>query len=128
MKKIGRPQIEIDKEEFQKLCGIWCTLGEIAYFFNVSPDTIERWCKRTYNESFAEVNKKYSSEGKITLRRYQLRLAEKYPVMAIFLGKQYLGQSDTAFSVSENGESRKIEFVFKDTSAKGLNNDNPEKV
>lgn len=119
---------EIDKESFEKLCALLCTLSEIASWFSVSEDTIERWCVRTYGEKFADIYKKYSGKGKIALRRYQMQLAEKYPAMAIFLGKQYLGQSDTAFSVSENGESRKIEFVFKDTSAKGLNNDNPDKV
>ena len=33
--------------------------------------------------------------GKIALRRYQLQQAEKNPTMAIWLGKQYLGQRDS---------------------------------
>ena len=32
--------------------------------------------------------------GFISLRRKQFELAEKSPAMAIFLGKQYLGQTD----------------------------------
>ena len=46
MAKMGRPRIEIDKEEFEKLCDIQCTLTEIAGWFRCSPDTIENWCKR----------------------------------------------------------------------------------
>jgi hypothetical protein len=90
----GRPRINIDKENFEKLCGLQCTLNEIAGFFRCSEDTIERWTKRTYNEKFADVFKKHSAQGKISLRRYQFRLAEKSAAMAIFLGKQYLGQRD----------------------------------
>lgn len=30
----GRPQVEVKQEEFQKLCGLQCTLEEIAGFFS----------------------------------------------------------------------------------------------
>lgn len=91
---MGRPQKEIDKTVFEKLCGLQCTQGEIAGWFDCSPDTIENWCKRTYGESFSEVFGKKREAGKISLRRSQWRLAEKSAAMAIFLGKQFLGQTD----------------------------------
>ena len=69
-------------------------MEEIAYALDCSEDTIERWCKREYAESFADVYKKHSSSGKISLRRYQFELAKKSAAMAIFLGKNYLGQTD----------------------------------
>ena len=53
MAKMGRPRIEIDKEEFEKLCDIQCTLTEIAGWFRCSPDTIENWCKREYKDTFS---------------------------------------------------------------------------
>ncbi len=90
----GRHKIEIDRGAFESLCGILCTLDEIAGFFKCSSDTIERWCKREYNAKFADIYKKFSAKGKISLRRNQFRLSEKSAAMAIFLGKQYLGQSD----------------------------------
>ena len=90
----GRPKTQINKEEFEKLCGLQCTLEEIASFFNCCDDTINNWCKKTYGDNFSGVYKKYSADGKMSLRRAQFRLAEKSPAMAIFLGKQYLGQSD----------------------------------
>lgn len=93
--KGGRPRKEIDQTQFEKLCGIMCTLTEIAGFFNCSEDTIEAWCKRTYKAGFAEVFKIYSASGKISLRRMQFKLAERNAAMAIFLGKNYLGQKDT---------------------------------
>lgn len=106
MARTGRPRIEIDKRNFEKLCGLQCSLEEIAGFFECSADTLERWCKREYKETFAETLKKYSSHGKISLRRNQFKLAEKSAAMSIFLGKQYLGQKDN------------LEFEDKDALAK----------
>lgn len=94
MARTGRPKKLIDKTQFEKLCGFQCTLEEIAGFFDCSMDTIERWCKREYKMTFAETYKKTSYMGKLTLRRAQFKLAEKNASMAIWLGKQYLGQKD----------------------------------
>ena len=93
-KKMGRPRKEINSVEFEKLCGLQCTLAEIAGFFDCSEDTIENWCKREFNETFSETFKKYSAGGKLTLRRNMLRLSEKSAVMAIFLAKNWLGMTD----------------------------------
>ena len=91
---MARPAKEINQEHFENLCNLQCTLDEIAGFFHCSPDTIERWCKKTYNEGFADTYKKYSQNGKISLRRYQYKLAERNASMAIWLGKQWLNQTD----------------------------------
>ena len=101
---MARPQIEINKEHFENLCNMQCTLEEIAGFFKCSKDTIERWCERTYEEGFADTYKKYSQNGKISLRRYQFKLAEKNASMAIWLGKQYLGQTDVGIVTSTGDE------------------------
>ena len=93
-KKMGRPLKQIDKDQFERLCAIQCTEEEIADIMTCSVDTIERWCKRTYEKSFAEIYKRYSANGKKSLRRMQFALAEKSAAMAIWLGKQYLGQTD----------------------------------
>lgn len=90
----GRPKIEINQQNFESLCRLQCTLEEIAGFFKCSVDTIQNWCKTTYGENFSAVYKKHSDVGKISLRRYQFKLAEKNATMAIWLGKQILGQRD----------------------------------
>lgn len=91
---MARPRKNIDKRQFENLCGLHCTLVEIASFFNVSVDTVERWCKREYKENFAEVFNKYAAVGNISLRRTQFKLAERSSAMAIWLGKQLLNQED----------------------------------
>ena len=94
MAKMGRPRIEIDKEQFEKLCAIQCTLDEIASWFRCSVDTIDRWCQRTYGVTFAGANKMLSQLGITSLRRAQFKMAQTNASMAIWLGKQYLGQRD----------------------------------
>ena len=91
---MARPKKEIDQKQFENLCGLQCTLEEICGWFDVCSDTLEAWCKRTYKRSFSEVFKQKRGAGKISLRRSQWRLAEKNANMAIWLGKQYLGQKD----------------------------------
>ena len=91
---MARPRIEIDKKQFENLCGLQCTKEEIAGFFNCSEDTIERWCKREYKESFAVVFSQKRGVGKISLRRSQFKMSEHNAAMAIWLGKQYLGQKE----------------------------------
>lgn len=94
MARMGRPPKEIDEKNFKNLCALQCTEEEIAAFFECTVDTINNWCKKTYGETFSETYKIYSAAGKMSLRRFQFRLAEKNPGMAIFLGKNWLGQSD----------------------------------
>ena len=87
-------QDRIDKKQFENLCGLQCTLLEICDFFDVEDDTLNSWCKKTYGTTFSEVFKLKRGKGQISLRRMQWKLAEKNAAMAIFLGKQYLGQKD----------------------------------
>ena len=91
----GRPRKEIDQNTFEGLCEIQCTLEEIAGVLRVSEDTVERWCQRTYELRFTDTYKKFSAHGKTSLRRHQFEVAAKgNATMLIWLGKQYLGQSD----------------------------------
>lgn len=94
MARTGRPKKNIDQKQFESLCGLQCTLEEICGWFGITDKTLNSWCKKTYNKTFSEVFKEKRSTGKISLRRNQWRLAEKNANMAIWLGKQYLGQKD----------------------------------
>lgn len=122
---MARPRIEIDKEQFEKLCYLQCTLSEIASWFKCSEDTIENWCKRTYKEGFSDTIKKYSAGGKVSLRRWQFKMAEHNVSMAIWLGKQYLGQKDqqeitTAGTVDETVKEMNEYFKRKRADSKSV--------
>lgn len=84
----GRPKKEIDYNAVEKLAGMQCTQEEIANFLELSVRTLQR------DEEFCRIYKKGIDTGKMSLRRTQFKLAEKSASMAIFLGKQYLGQKD----------------------------------
>lgn len=99
MAKMGRPRIEIDRKTFVDLVGLGCLQDEICWFFRdndgkpISEDTLTRWCKREFGCTFAEYRNKNSMMAlKIKLRRNQLKLSETSAAMAIWLGKQMLGQ------------------------------------
>lgn len=100
MAKIGRPEKPIDWKLFEQLCHIQCTQSEIASFFNVSVDTLIDRTLKQYEDPFSTVYKKYSEGGKCSLRRTQWKMAEKSCAMAIFLGKNLLGQRDSFIEVT----------------------------
>lgn len=93
---MARPRKGIPWAQIQKLCGHFCTLEEIASITELSEDTIERACLRDKNLSFADFFKKHSAKGKSSLRRKQFQVAiAGDKTMLIWLGKNYLGQTDT---------------------------------
>lgn len=94
MARTGRPRKEINQKLFENLCAIQCTEVEICAALECCEDTLNAWCKRTYKMTFSETYKSKSQMGKSSLRRTQFKLAEKNASMAIWLGKQYLGQKD----------------------------------
>lgn len=111
MAKMGRPKIELDKEEFEKLCEIQCTKEEMANWFNISPDTVENFCKAEYSKTFSAAYKRFSSGGKMSLRRQMFRKAieRDNTAMQIWLSKQHLGMSDK--SEIKEDEEKKSDFT-----------------
>ena len=101
--KIGRqgdgggrpPVVNIDWDEFEKLCELQSTLPEIAGWFRCSEDTIERQVLEHYGLGYAEVFAQKRGKGNISLRRAQMQTAlDGNAIMQIFLGKNRLGQAD----------------------------------
>lgn len=88
-KRTGRPKIKLDYELIEKLSHIQCTQSEIAGVLGVSIRTLLR------DKEFNRIYKKAMQTGKVSLRRFQWKSADKGSVpMLIHLGKQYLGQRE----------------------------------
>ena len=102
--KGGRPKVEINQKMFENMCAIQCTKDEICSILDIDEKTLTRWCKDTYGIGFSDIYKSKSKVGLMSLRRTQFKLAEKSYAMAIFLGKQYLGQKDTIENINENND------------------------
>ena len=92
-KKNGRPRKEVDMGMVERLAQIMCTEDEIAAVMAIDKSTLRR------QPTFDEVYKKGREVGKSSLRRTQWRIAQNNAAMAIWLGKQYLGQTDKVEAV-----------------------------
>jgi len=90
----GRPVLEIDWKDFEKLCFLQCTILEMCEWLHISQQTLERRCKEHYGETFGQVFAKKRIGGLISLRRNLFKQSEKSAAVAIFLAKNFLGMSD----------------------------------
>lgn len=98
MADMGRPRIELDEQDWSELdemAKIQCTGEEMAGVLGMCYDTLESRIKEKRGVTFSEWYKKASAGGKKSLRRRQFESSDKGNItMQIWLGKQYLGQSD----------------------------------
>ena len=101
MAATGRPKKDVDFEKIDGLCKYHCTAQEIVaqlklFDYDISYNTIERRIKEKFDVTFGEyIEQKHAAYAKPALRRMQWKSAETGNVsMQIWLGKQYLGQSD----------------------------------
>jgi len=86
-KKTGRPLLKIDPKMVERLAKLHCTQTEITTILGCDRKTI-------YNR-FSPASEKGHQVGNVRLRRLQWKAAARgNATMLIFLGKQYLGQSD----------------------------------
>ena len=93
-KPVGPPEKIINWELFEQLCALQCTQSEICSMLKVNEDTLRKGCKETFGEDYSALYKRNSEVGKISVRRYQFVQAKTKPNMAIWLGKQWLGQKE----------------------------------
>ena len=111
--KKGPPRVQLDLVQVETLAGIQCTDYEIALVMGVSAKTIER--RKADDPAFLSAYEKGRSSGRMSLRKWQFESAKnRNTTMLIWLGKQYLGQSDKAdmtsggqpfrFTIAINGE------------------------
>ena len=117
--KGGRPETKIDWEQFDKLCMLQCTQKEIAYFFDCTDDTIHNLCIKHKNKGFSEYYAQKAVFGKIAVRRKQLQIAETgNTTMLIWLGQNWLGQSNRETTTSESDKSINVNIQVVDDNHK----------
>lgn len=94
IKTRGRPRKKLNElgcKIIEQLASFMCTEEEIASFLGV---TVEVLKNKSNEQSFLECIKNGRKKGKAGLRMNQFRLSKTNAAMAIWLGKQYLGQKD----------------------------------
>jgi hypothetical protein len=100
-KKLGRPRFEFTPkvlEQIEKLASVMCTLSEIGDIIGCSHDTIQR------NQEAKEAIKRGVANAKQSIRKTQFDIATKLnsSIMAMWLGKVYLGQTDKIQNTEDN--------------------------
>lgn len=94
-KTVGRPKSVFNERELKYLCSIHCTLDEIAGFFQMHKDTLQRKIREEYAITWSEFYERNSQGSKVALRRRQIQAAmEGDTKMLVFLGKNMLGQKE----------------------------------
>ena len=96
---MGRPPIEWSEAKvqlFDELMGIpFVTEEAVADIMKVSISSLVRWLKKTRGVTFDDLKKQKHEGLRLKLAGKQYELAMKgNPSMLIWLGKQWLGQSD----------------------------------
>lgn len=115
----GRPKKVLNgtgAKVIEALAQVMCTEEEIAACLGVSVETLKT---KNNKEIFSECFKKGRDVGKMSLRRAQFRIAQANPTMAIWLGKQYLGQMEKPSSEEDNefnDTPATIEVIVEDAS------------
>lgn len=94
--------------EVRKLARLHCTKTEAAGFLGVSLRFFNKLLSKDSRVARAWEDGK--QEGKVSLRRKQMRLASTNASMAIFLGKQYLGQQDISVQEHSGRDGKPIQF------------------
>jgi len=125
----GRPRktwTEEDVQQFVKLCGIMCTKSEVCSVMSIDPKTLDKLIAENFEDmpTWGEAFEYFSATGKASLRRAQFQLAlDGDKTMLIFLGKNYLGQSDQGAKAEEPAKPQKKMAAFTSSAkfAKAVN-------
>lgn len=116
---MGRKKIEIDWEIVDDLLSKFCEGTEIAASMGIHYQTLERAVRAKHKVAFVEYRRQKRAKGEKILRGLQLQSAMDGNItMQIFLGKQYLGQTDRADHTSDGEKIQPINInVVKDENA-----------
>ena len=101
------PEIPLDMDSVRRMAACGCTDSEIATICGCSVTTIKRRCREALDTGRARLN--------MSVRRTQIRMMRKgSATMAIWLGKQLLGQKDRQEITEHGGTLRVVERIEPD--------------
>lgn len=84
-------QRELDRKQFEGLCGMQCSVEELCGWFSCDEAALNAWCMDTYGEDFRSAFDRLAMMGRIVLRREQVAAAKKNVSMARHLEAQRAG-------------------------------------
>lgn len=116
----GRPKVIIDWEKVDAYLKAQCDSTAIASSLGISVDTLYIRCKSDNNMDFSAYCQEKKAEGRELLRAKQYQVAMSGDkTMLIWLGKQYLQQTDKA-DIQMEGEIKQQSFDLSKLSTETL--------
>ena len=97
MARPASAQAAINKDELEKLMRLYPSEKEASDWFDVSYKSLQRFIKTNFKCSFVQLRDKSFTKTRIAIKRKQIEKAlagNGDNTMLIWVGKQYLGQSD----------------------------------
>lgn len=88
------PEKVIDYNQVVYWAEMQATQEEVAGSFRVSVETLNSRLVECCGLTYSELRKRVDGMAKMSLRRYQFEQAKRSAAMAIWLGKNWLGQVD----------------------------------
>lgn len=96
--------IKIDEHQFNTLLELHLRQTDIADFFNVSIDTLERYVKRNYKMKYAEYSeKKRSKLRRLLMQKFWEKVKDGNMTAIIFGLKNIMGWHDNVQFAESNG-------------------------
>jgi len=95
--KAGRPELKLTEEQLElltKLASIQCSPKEMGFIMGYDFRTLVKW--------HSDIIEQGKANGKLALRRKQMEVAMSgNPTLLIWLGKNWLNQTDVPLSESD---------------------------
>ena len=116
-----------DSETFEKLCAIFCTTEEIAFFMRMSPTKLRKRCEMYYNSSYDKIYLQYTSNALNSLLKNEEKKYLKYQsttiidykevLLEILRNENYtpterLGAYDRLIKIQDEKKSKVEEVIF----------------
>lgn len=109
---VGRPKKNINLDELERLSALNCTMSELAAYFKIPLRTLED--RYTNDADVRAAINRGREVGKLSVRRKQMQIMNDHnnPTMAIWLGKQLLGQRDKHDVITEDRSTTVLNEAF----------------
>jgi hypothetical protein len=106
---------KIDRRKFETLYRLPCPVEDICAYFVCTKEQLEDWCLFTYEMSLDEKMAQGEAIARIRLRQMQRDAAVRNATLTIWLGRQYLGQTNDPASRTPrtSGSDRLWEAIAK---------------
>ncbi|MBA7527668.1 hypothetical protein ES705_19846 [subsurface metagenome] len=116
---MSRKKIEIDWNVVDEKLSNFCEGTEIAEHLGIHKETLYDAVKKKYKTDFSDYKAQKRAKGEMILRELQMKSAKEGNItMQIWLGKQYLNQTDKADYTSKGESLRPLEISVDSSEIK----------